>query len=165
MCSCMERYLFSCCDRVTGYHDVPTGHCAIQPVMALQQQRRRRAVVALTPRQRFRHDEPSWFFSGHTTSLVASETENELVREDRGGIPSCCAPDGRSGEGAGENNATATSSQTTQWRDKKAAASASPAREAKMQYAGRARVVVQGASVSAVRSGRIAVKAGCGSEG
>jgi hypothetical protein len=45
------------------------------------------AMVALTPRQRFLQAEPSWFFSGHTTSLVASETEKELVREDLGGIP------------------------------------------------------------------------------
>jgi hypothetical protein len=48
----------------------------------------RAVAVVLTPRQRFRQAEPSWFFSGHTTSLVASETEKELVKEDLGGIPS-----------------------------------------------------------------------------
>jgi hypothetical protein len=36
--------------------------------------------------QRFRHAEPSWFFSGHTTSLLASETEKEPVSDVRGGI-------------------------------------------------------------------------------
>ena len=40
----------------------------------------------LTPMQRFRQLEPSWFVSGQTTSLVASETENEEVRAARGGM-------------------------------------------------------------------------------
>lgn len=40
----------------------------------------------LTPRQRFRHWEPSLFINGHMTSLLASEVENELVREDLGGM-------------------------------------------------------------------------------
>jgi len=43
--------------------------------------------------QRLRQPEPSWFFSGQTTSLLASVTEKELVRPDRGGIPSCKHPE------------------------------------------------------------------------
>jgi hypothetical protein len=43
-------------------------------------------VVRLTPRHRFRHAEPSWFFNGQTTSFWASDTENELVRDVLGGI-------------------------------------------------------------------------------
>jgi len=30
--------------------------------------------------------DPSWFARGQTTSLLASKAENELVREDRGGM-------------------------------------------------------------------------------
>jgi len=41
---------------------------------------------ALTPTQRFLQLDPSWFVSGQTTSLFASEAENELVRDARGGI-------------------------------------------------------------------------------
>lgn len=40
----------------------------------------------LTPRQRLRQLEPSWLRNGHTTSLLASETEKDEVRADRGGI-------------------------------------------------------------------------------
>ena len=40
----------------------------------------------LTPRQRLRQLEPSLLVRGQTTSLLASETENELVSEDRGGM-------------------------------------------------------------------------------
>ena len=36
--------------------------------------------------QRFLQLDPSWFVKGQTTSLLASEAENELVRDDRGGI-------------------------------------------------------------------------------
>jgi len=36
--------------------------------------------------QRLRQDEPSWFFSGQTTSLLTSVTEKELVRAERGGM-------------------------------------------------------------------------------
>jgi hypothetical protein len=43
-------------------------------------------VEALTPRQRLRQLEPSWFRKGQTTSLLASETEKDDVNEDRGGI-------------------------------------------------------------------------------
>lgn len=39
----------------------------------------------LTPRQRFRQLEPSWFRRGQTTSLLASVTEKEDVRFERGG--------------------------------------------------------------------------------
>ena len=39
-----------------------------------------------TPRQRLRQLEPSLFWSGQTTSLLASETENEPVRDERGGM-------------------------------------------------------------------------------
>lgn len=44
--------------------------------------------AVLTPKQRFRQLEPSWPVNGQTTSLLASEAEKELVREDRGGIAS-----------------------------------------------------------------------------
>ncbi len=40
----------------------------------------------LTPRQRFRHLEPSCTVSGQTTSLAASDVENELGREVLGGM-------------------------------------------------------------------------------
>jgi hypothetical protein len=40
----------------------------------------------LTPRHLLRQLEPSLFFKGQTTSLLASETEKELVREARGGM-------------------------------------------------------------------------------
>lgn len=40
----------------------------------------------LTPRHRLRQLEPSLFFKGHTTSLLASVTEKELVSELRGGM-------------------------------------------------------------------------------
>lgn len=40
----------------------------------------------LTPRQRFRQFVPSLFVNGQTTSLLTSETEKELVSEDRGGM-------------------------------------------------------------------------------
>ena len=45
-------------------------------------------VEALTPRQRLRQLEPSWFLNGQTTSLFASETEKDDVNEERGGIVS-----------------------------------------------------------------------------
>lgn len=44
---------------------------------------------ALTPRQRLRQLEPSWLRRGQTTSLFASETEKDEVKEDRGGIVQC----------------------------------------------------------------------------
>lgn len=40
----------------------------------------------LTPRQRFRQFEPSWFLRGHTTSLLASVIEKEDVKDVRCGI-------------------------------------------------------------------------------
>jgi len=40
----------------------------------------------LTPRHRFLQLEPSWLRSGHTTSLLTSVTEKELVKEARGGM-------------------------------------------------------------------------------
>lgn len=40
----------------------------------------------LTPKQRLRQLEPSLFFKGQTTSLLASVTEKELVSELRGGM-------------------------------------------------------------------------------
>lgn len=40
----------------------------------------------LTPMQRLRQLEPSWFRKGQTTSLLESVIENEDVKEDRGGI-------------------------------------------------------------------------------
>lgn len=40
----------------------------------------------LTPRHLFRQLEPSWLVNGHTTSLLASEAEKELVKEDLGGM-------------------------------------------------------------------------------
>ena len=40
----------------------------------------------LTPRHLLRQLDPSWFLKGQTTSLFASEAENELVKEARGGI-------------------------------------------------------------------------------
>lgn len=40
----------------------------------------------LTPRHLLRQLEPSLFVRGQTTSLVASETEKELVRVGRGGM-------------------------------------------------------------------------------
>jgi hypothetical protein len=46
----------------------------------------------LTPKQRFRQLEPSWFVRGQTTSLLASVSEKELVREERGGMASCMYP-------------------------------------------------------------------------
>lgn len=44
---------------------------------------------ALTPRHRFRQLLASWLRSGHTTSLLASVTEKEEVRDWRGGIAQC----------------------------------------------------------------------------
>jgi hypothetical protein len=41
-----------------------------------------------TPVQRFRHAEPSWFRSGHTTTLFSSFTEKEPVKGGRGGMAS-----------------------------------------------------------------------------
>ena len=46
----------------------------------------RKRKERLTPRHRFRQLEPSWLRSGHTTSLLASVTEKEEVREARGGM-------------------------------------------------------------------------------
>lgn len=40
----------------------------------------------LTPRHRLRQLEPSLLVSGQTTSLLASVTEKELVREGLGGM-------------------------------------------------------------------------------
>lgn len=45
-----------------------------------------RRETALTPKHRFRQLEPSLLVNGQTTSLLASETEKELVREARGGM-------------------------------------------------------------------------------
>lgn len=42
----------------------------------------------LTPVQRFRQAEPSWFRRGQTTTLFSSLTENEPVKGARGGIAS-----------------------------------------------------------------------------
>lgn len=43
-------------------------------------------MLQLTPIQRLRQLEPSWFRRGQTTSLFESVIENEDVKEDRGGI-------------------------------------------------------------------------------
>lgn len=52
----------------------------------------------LTPRHRLRQLEPSLFFKGHTTSLLASVTEKELVSELRGGMVHIYTPQyGRGG--------------------------------------------------------------------
>ena len=40
----------------------------------------------LTPRHLFLQLEPSWLVNGQTTSLLASDAEKELVREDLGGM-------------------------------------------------------------------------------
>jgi hypothetical protein len=40
----------------------------------------------LTPKHRLRQLEPSLLVKGQTTSLLASETEKELVSDDRGGM-------------------------------------------------------------------------------
>lgn len=45
-----------------------------------------RELWGLTPRHLFRQLEPSWFLNGQTTSLLASEAENELVKADFGGM-------------------------------------------------------------------------------
>ena len=37
----------------------------------------KKGITTRTPRQRFRHADPSWFLSGQTTSLPASVTEKE----------------------------------------------------------------------------------------
>lgn len=47
---------------------------------------------ALTPVQRFRQADASWFRSGQTTTLFSSDTEKDPVSEARGGIPSCIYP-------------------------------------------------------------------------
>lgn len=44
----------------------------------------------LTPKHRLRQLDPSLFVSGHTTSLLASDTEKELVKEVRGGMVCMC---------------------------------------------------------------------------
>lgn len=46
----------------------------------------RRRIGILTPRHRLRQLEPSLFFKGQTTSLLASVTEKELVSELLGGM-------------------------------------------------------------------------------
>jgi hypothetical protein len=43
-------------------------------------------MAALTPKHLFRQLEPSLFFKGQTTSLLASVTEKELVKDARGGM-------------------------------------------------------------------------------
>lgn len=54
---------------------------------------RARSTAVLTPIQRFRQKEPSWFCSGQTTSLLAAESmEKDEVREVRGGIVSGRTP-------------------------------------------------------------------------
>lgn len=40
----------------------------------------------LTPKHRLRQLDPSLLVNGQTTSLLASETEKELVNDDRGGM-------------------------------------------------------------------------------
>lgn len=55
----------------------------------------------LTPMQRLRQLEPSWFRSGQTTSLLASVIEKEEVKADRGGILSTTPPCA-GGDGSGE---------------------------------------------------------------
>ena len=64
----------------------------------------------LTPRQRFRQFVPSWLVKGQTTSLLASETENELVSEDRGGMARRIYP--RSGRQDRSQAAPAAATQT-----------------------------------------------------
>lgn len=51
----------------------------------------RMAEGKLTPKHLFRQLEPSLFVNGHTTSLLASDTEKELVSEVRGGMVCMCA--------------------------------------------------------------------------
>lgn len=48
-------------------------------------------TVKLTPVHRLRQLEPSLFFKGQMTSLLASVTENELVSELRGGMVHMCS--------------------------------------------------------------------------
>ena len=58
----------------------------------------------LTPMQRLRQLEPSWFRRGQTTSLLASVIEKDEVKEDRGGILKLtppCAGGGDDGGGGG----------------------------------------------------------------
>lgn len=45
----------------------------------------------LTPKHLLRQLEPSLLVNGHTTSLLASDTEKELVSEVRGGMVCMCA--------------------------------------------------------------------------
>jgi hypothetical protein len=45
----------------------------------------------LTPKHLLRQLEPSLFVNGQTTSLLASDTEKELVSEVRGGMVCMCA--------------------------------------------------------------------------
>ena len=47
-------------------------------------------VSMLTPRHLFRQWDPSLFLSGHTTSLLTSDAEKELVNEFLGGMPGGC---------------------------------------------------------------------------
>lgn len=58
--------------------------------------KRRAEGVLLTPRHLFRQLEPSLFFNGHTTSLLTSVTEKELVSDARGGMV-CMDPSWRGG--------------------------------------------------------------------
>ena len=51
-----------------------------------------RGRCRLTPMQRLRQLEPSWFRSGQTTSLLASVIEKDEVKDDRGGILSATPP-------------------------------------------------------------------------
>lgn len=46
--------------------------------------------------------EPSGFLNGHMTSLLTSEREKELVREDRGGMAGLHVPGGGRREVAAE---------------------------------------------------------------
>jgi len=67
--------------------------CNVMLGLAFQVQRANLGAL-LTPKQRFRQLEPSWFVRGQTTSLLASVSEKELVREERGGMACCMYPRG-----------------------------------------------------------------------
>jgi hypothetical protein len=79
-------------------------------VTELQKEWQTQQSRALTPRQRLRQLEPSWLRNGQTTSLLASETEKDEVREDRGGIVSV-DPTIQAGERLDSDNRNRESSQ------------------------------------------------------
>lgn len=77
MC-CRNRALLE----IFALHSLQGRGRAARPIRACGRAR----IASLTPRHRLRQLEPSLLVKGHTTSLLASETENELVSEVRGGM-------------------------------------------------------------------------------